>query len=104
MTIMQKLEQMLNELESSQLQTVLVPSKRGLNEADHIRVNISINPLWYRQMCAANISKRETRRGKPDTIIRRHKTISILKRMIEGHSHNTMYGERILKAAQDYKL
>lgn len=100
-----KSQQMLCELESNQLVTILVPSKRhDRRDWDHVRCNVSVNPPWYRRLCAANISKRGTRRGKPDTIVRRRETLKALDRLISGHPKGTVYEERILQMLPGIKL
>jgi len=81
---MNPLELMLAELQSSQLEVILVPQKRYTNECGMIRVAVSKNCSWYRKFCAANTSKRGVRRGRQDTIIRRQHTIRALERMIAG--------------------
>lgn len=100
-----KLQFMLCDLESNQLQTVLAPSKRhDRREWDCVRVNISVNPLWYHRLCANNISKRGTRKGKADTIIRRQHVLSALNRLIYGMAVGGRYEERILDVARGIKL
>lgn len=101
---MRKLEYLLNELESNQLQVCLAPSKRKLNEHDQIRVALSRNCSWYRRFCSQHISKRATRRGKPDTLIRRQHTLKALNRLLSGKPRNTIYEQRILAILPGVKL
>jgi len=100
---MRKLEYLLNELESNQLQVCLAPSRRRVNDHDQIRVALSKNAIWYQRFCAAHISKRGTRRGRPDTLIRRQHTLRCLERMIAG-SRKGIYEERILAILPGLKL
>lgn len=82
---MNPLREMLNELESHQLQVVLVPLNpklRGYNEGGCRRVCSDLNPKWYRQLCAANPSSRGVRRGGFDTRIRRFNTLRALRQML----------------------
>lgn len=102
--MMRKLEYLLNELESNQLQVCLAPSKRRINEHDCIRVALSKNCRWYRSFCSAHISKRGTRRGKPDTLIRRAHTLAALTRLLSGKPKGTVYEERILDVARGIKI
>jgi hypothetical protein len=82
------LEEMLNELESHMLVTILAPSKRrDRQEHDQIRVNMDENPRWYRKLCANHPSSREVRRGKFDTRIKRANVLSTLRTLVKrGHS------------------
>jgi hypothetical protein len=84
MTRTDVLEEMLNELESSCLEVILVPELRRTCEGGCRRVAVSKNALWYRQFCAAYLSTRKRRNLAPDTCIRRRETINALRRMIAG--------------------
>lgn len=95
----QRLELMLADLEGNQLITVLVPQKRYTNEGGMIRVNMSVNPSWYRSLCARHPSKRGTRRGKPDTVIRRQNILRALERMIAGQPGG-IYGDELRRIAK----
>ena len=91
-------EQMLNDLESHMLTTILAPSKRGENPWDQIRVNADFNPKWYQRFCADHQSKRKIRRGKFDTIIRRANVLRSLRQMIAGEPAGK-YAPDLLKIA-----
>lgn len=84
MTRIDVLEEMLNELESSCLEVILVPERRRTCEGGCIRVAVSKNALWYRQFCATYLSTRKRRNLAPDTCIRRRETLNALRRMIAG--------------------
>ncbi len=101
---MNKLEIMLAELESSELVTILAPSKRAVNPMDSIRVNVSENCRWYKKFCALHISKRGTRRGKPDTICRRHNVIVALQRLLSGKKPTCRNHHRLIEFARTHKL
>lgn len=99
-------ELLLAELESTQLQVVLVPSRRPNAETDCIRVAVEKNPDWYRSFCARHPSSRGTRRGKFDTKIRRANVAAVLKRLAAGLPSKSKYAtelgviaERLSKAA-----
>lgn len=99
------LEQLLNELQSHQLQTILAPSKRSdRREWDMIRVNMDENPRWYRNFCARHPSTRGVRRGKFDTVIRRIRTEQTLKRLIAGKHTNSIYADELLRLAAKVKI
>lgn len=86
-TLTDALEQMLDELESHQLQVVLVPlnpSGRGYNEGGMKRVLADQNPKWYRTLCSQHPSSRGIRRGKHDTRIKRANILRALRQMISG--------------------
>lgn len=100
---MQALIQLQAELESNQLQVILVPLNpmmRGYNEGGCKRVAISKNPTWYSRLCARFPSSRGTRRGKPDTILRRKNVLTLLRTLIhKGHSRSK-YAPEILAVAR----
>lgn len=97
---MRGLEELLNELESFQLQTVLIPSKRSdRREWDYVRVNLCENPRWYRSHCSNHPSSRGIRRGKPDTRIRRQDTLSALRGLIAG-TYRGKYADDLLRIAR----
>lgn len=76
------LHEMLSQLESHQLQVVLVPLNprlRNYNEGGCKRVVADQNPKWYRQFCARHPSSRGVRRGKFDTCIKRLNTLRALQ-------------------------
>lgn len=97
------LELMLNELQSHQLVTVLVPQKIRTNEGGMIRVNQDINCEWYRKFCANHPSQRGVRRGKFDTAIRRQHTIRALERMIEGKGSHSPYAEELRRISKQFQ-
>ena len=99
-------ELLLAELESMQLQVVLVPARRRNSETDCIRVAVEKNPDWYRRFCARHPSSRGTRRGKFDTRIRRANVAAVLKRISAGLPSKSKYAtelgaiaERLAQAA-----
>lgn len=94
------LEQMLNELQSHQLTTVLAPSKRSdRREWDMIRVNMDINPAWYRRLCGRHPSQRGTRRGKFDTAIRRRRILEALELLAAGQHSKSIYADELRRIA-----
>ncbi len=97
---MDALTLMLNELESSMLHTILVPSKRAQNSWDMIRVNDSIPPKWYRRFCAGHESKRKIRRGKFDTRIKRANTLRALRQLIDDKPAGK-YGNELRHIARE---
>lgn len=96
---MRALELLLADLESHQLVTVLVPCKRECNEGGMIRVNMSVNPKWYRDLCSRHPSSRGVRRGRFDTKIRRRNIVRALERMIEDKDGGK-YGEELRRVAE----
>ncbi len=77
----EEFEEMLNELESSQLEVALVPCKRHTNEGGMIRVAVNKNPKWYSDLC----NQYQRQRGfSDDTYINRVSVLRSLKRLIRG--------------------
>lgn len=94
-------EQLLAELESNPLVTILAPSKRhDRRDHDMIRVNMSQPPSWYRALCNRHPSSRGVRRGKFDTKIKRRNVTQLLNTLIaRGHSRSKYAGE-IMRVAR----
>lgn len=87
---MQSLQLMLDQLESTMLQTCLAPlrtDRRGWSEYGMKRVNLSENPRWYKTLCSQHASSRGVRRGKFDTRVRRANVLSTLRRLIKGRAY-----------------
>jgi len=84
---MHPVEILLSQLESHQLQVILVPLNprlRNYNDGGCKRVLADQNPKWYRQFCARHPSSRGVRRGKLDTRIRRANVPRALRQIIAG--------------------
>lgn len=97
--VREALQQMLDELESSTLQVVLVPERRRTHECGRIRVAISRNASWYRAFCARYLSSRKRKNLAPDTCIKRQQTIRSLIRLLSGHPPKGSYAFRLLQVA-----
>ncbi len=81
------LQLMLDELESHQLQVILVPlnpQRRGWNEGGMKRVVADQPPAWYRLFCRDHVSSRGIRRGKFDTKIKRANVLRALGQMVRN--------------------
>jgi hypothetical protein len=97
------LQEMLDELQSNHLEVILVPSKnRDRRDHDMIRVVASRNCDWYRKFCANNLSTRKRRNPRPDTCIKRFRTIDALERMIAG-TRSTYYFNQLSDIARKFK-
>jgi hypothetical protein len=97
-------EQILNELESHMLVTVLVPSKRSdRRESDMIRCNLSVPPTWFRRLCARYPSSRGVRRGKFDTVLRRANVLSLLRGLAAGRTVRSKYLADLAGIAENIK-
>lgn len=93
-------QQLLCELESHQLVTILAPSKRrDRRETDQIRVNMDVPPTWYRRLCHKYPSSRGTRRGKHDTVIRRANILSTLRVLADGRHTWSKYAPELRRIA-----
>ncbi len=97
------LQTMLAELESHQLRVELVPlnpNRRGWNEGGCKRVKSDENPRWYKSFCGRHLSSRGTRRGKPDTRIRRFDVLRLLRRLSSGLPTISKYADEIRRIAK----
>lgn len=98
---------MLRELEDNRLEVVLVPSLYGEGK---IRVVQWRNPEWYRSLCAVYLSNRKRKHALPDTRIRRHNIVAVLKRLAQGLPSSSVYVkdlteiaiERMIEGGEDY--
>ena len=102
----QRLQFMLNELESNRLEVALAPldpRKRNFNEGGCKRVCLSVNPKWYQRYCAQFASSRGVRRGKFDTRIRRRNTLRALNGLLAG-TYRGKYKDELLAAAKKVAL
>ncbi len=93
------LTEILCQLESHQLTTILVPCKRPSNEGGCIRVNADENPRWYRRLCEKYPSSRVTRRGKHDTVLRRANVLCTLRVMSSGKNSRSKYAPELRQIA-----
>ncbi len=104
MTEMLALTQMLAELESTMLVTILAPSRRrDRRDTDHIRVNLSVPPTWFRKFCNQHPSSRGIRRGKFDSKIRRANVLSTLRVMADGRHTPSKYADELRRIARGLK-
>lgn len=94
------IQHMLDQLESSTLEVILVPQRRHTNEGGMIRVAANRNCAWYRKFCDSHPSSRGTRRGLPDTRIRRASILSILRRLAAGLPSRSKYASELLGIAR----
>ena len=86
-TLKNELRNLLDELESSQLEVILVPQRHRTNEGGMIRVAASKNVKWYQDLCARFPSSRRRKNSASDTKIKRQDIIKVLKNLTEtGHS------------------
>lgn len=93
------LEQMLNDLESHQLQVILVPLNprlRNYTDGGCKQVVADKPPHWYRSFCGRHPSSRGVRKGKFDTRIRRQDVLRILRRLCAGLSSRSKYAEELV--------
>ena len=98
---MRAYEQLLSELESHQLQVVLAPSRRrDRRETDMIRVCADKNPPWYSRLCGQHLSSRGSRRGKPDTRLRRQNILRQLRLLAEGGVSRSKYAPELERVAR----
>jgi hypothetical protein len=97
--ILEAVEAMRNELESSCLEVILVPQRRRTNEGGMVRVAVSKNATWYRKFCGAHLSSRKRRNNAPDTAIKRADTLRGLDELARGECRST-YARRLLEIAE----
>lgn len=98
-TVQIGLEIMLGELESSQLEVVLVPTRRWANEGGCVRVAVSRNCDWYRRFCGLHGSDRVRRNALFDTRIKRRAVVRLLERLIAGRPTRSKYTAELLALA-----
>lgn len=88
---------MLEELQSSRLEVVLVKSKK--DPRGKIRQVVNANPAWYSELCERYT---KYRRKRSRTIIKRWWTIRVLKQFVAGKVNlNCPYPQRLLPFIED---
>ncbi len=102
--ILRALELMLIDLESNQLEVILIPEKRRTHEMGFIRVAASKNCKWYREFCAKYSSDRKRKNLAFDTRIKRRNVIVLLEKMISGKEVKSKYKDEILRIAKNFKI
>lgn len=93
---------MLCELISNHLEVILVPSKFEdiAKDGGKIRVVVSQNADWYRQLCSKYCIKNNRKNKR--TIINRKNIESILTRLSNGKSTKSKYHNDLKEFAEDY--
>ena len=100
---MNRLQLMLDLLESHRLEVQLVPLNprlRGFNEGGMKRVCANKNCPWYRAFAARHLSSRKRNHRKPDTKIKRRDVIRLLSRLIAGKSTTSKYADELRRIAE----
>lgn len=103
---MNGLEIMLNGLEAHRLEVQLAPLSprlRNYNEGGMKRVVVDAPPTWYRKFCGRHLSSRGSRRGKPDTLIKRANVLSTLRVLAAGRRTWSKYADELKKIAATIK-
>lgn len=84
--LLSEIEAMLNELESSQLEVMLVPQRTFTNHGGMVRVAVSRNVKWYRDFCGRFPSSRVRKNCAFDTRIKRRDVLRVLRGALAGRS------------------
>lgn len=96
--------EMLAEIHSQRLEVVLFPAREQKHELHFVRVAISKNPLWYRDLCAAHASQRKGYRGgKFKTRIKRAGIVSALEKLAEGKPTKSDYSEQLRRISRNFE-
>lgn len=93
---------MLDELESTSLEVVLVPQRVYTNEGGMIRVAAAKNCAWYRRFCAAYLSSRVRRKTLVDMAIKRRHTVRALREIAAGRCRSR-YAVRLLPWVRQWR-
>lgn len=88
--------ELLDELESSHLEVILVPQRTHTNEGGCVRVAISKNAQWYRRFCSIYSSSRARKNAAFDTKIKRARTVAALRSIASGHAVASVYSVRLM--------
>ena len=95
--------EMLSDLCSHRLTVELFPAPDPKHENHFVRIATDRNPLWYRNLCAAHASRRETKSGKFKTKIKRRNVVSVLTRLSEFLDTKSVYRAELEKIAANYE-
>ena len=96
--------EMLAEIHSQRLDVALFPAPDQKHQLHFVRVAISKNPLWYRNLCAAHASNRKDYKGgKFKTRIKRAAIVSALEKLAEGKPTKSDYAEQLRRIARNFE-
>lgn len=101
------IDEMLMELSTEKLEVCLVPGNvsEAVDDGKMIRVAVSQNPKWYRDLCESYPCTRYKKRSdrKDYTKIKRQGVILVLENMIKNKKSKSMYAQFLLDYAKDRK-
>jgi len=93
--------ELLDELEGSQLEVILVPQRIHTNEGGCVRVAISKNATWYRRFCVLYCSSRVRKNAAFDTKIKRAIVVRTLQAIADGRPVRSEYAQRLNPFIED---
>lgn len=96
--------EMLAEIHSQRLDVALFPARERKHDLHFVRVAISKNPLWYRNLCAAHASQRKDYKGgKFKTRVKRAGIIAALEKLANGKPTKSDYAEQLRTIARNFE-
>jgi hypothetical protein len=80
----------------------VVPNKDEAKEQDgrHLRAATNRNPEWYRKICTAFPKRKQRRRKKPQTSIKKEDVLCVMQTLIHRGWSKSKYAPFILDEAQ----
>lgn len=94
------LKEMKLELINNQLKVSLVPTREFMNEGGMIRIPLTENCSWYKELCADFPSTRKRKNHLFDTRVKRRAIVRVLDRLIDGIECHSKYADWILEYAE----
>jgi hypothetical protein len=93
---------MIFDFEQEYHEVYCVPNRDENKEQDgrHIRVASNRNPEWYRKICAAFPKRKQKRRKKPQTSIKKEDVINVMNTIIRKGYSGSKYTPYILDEAR----
>jgi hypothetical protein len=95
--------EMLGEIQSQRLIVALYPAPTPKHELHFVRVAISKNPVWYRNLCAAHASARTGYNGgKFKTKVKRAGIVRALELLADGKETGSDYADELRRIARNH--
>ena len=98
------LREMYWEFLEGKLETILIPQRDPPNPGACLRISVSGNAPWYRDMCGDFESRRKRQYRKFKTRVKRRDIDRILRRLINGKPCAGMYADWITEYAKKRRL
>jgi len=91
--------ELFDELETCRQEVALIPAPDQRHSGHMVRIAVSWNPDWYRDLCASYPSRRKRARRKSDTRVKRRSILQALRRLAAGLESRSLYAADLVAIA-----